>query len=91
MSLPSSEIESVVAALIDAKDRGMSWVDIREIRDRLMAIRQQVVQLELCVVPHQVREREERLAAGPVVQDGNVYRIAPRPKPAVVPPKGGAA
>ena len=91
MSLPSSEMESLAGAIHDAKDRGMSWDDVRALCDQLMAIRQQVIQLELCVVPHLVREREEKFARGPIAVEGNVYRIAPRPKPTLVPPTGGAA
>jgi hypothetical protein len=89
--LPSSELENFMASLIDAKDRGMSWDDVRGLVRELASIRQQVIQYELCVVPHEVRAREELFARGAVTRDGNIIRINPLPKPRFEPPKGGAA
>jgi hypothetical protein len=89
--LPSSELENFMASLIDAKERGMSWDDVRGLIRELASIRRQVMQFELCVVPHEVRAREELFARGAVVHEGNVVRINPLPKPSFEPPKGGAA
>ncbi|TXG98589.1 MAG: hypothetical protein E6R08_04070 [Nevskiaceae bacterium] len=94
--LVSRKIESALCWLLNAhaeatkKGEVMSFDDMGRFSDQMMAIRRDVINMERCLFPQQLREQQAREAAALAAIATNVVPLR-RPKAVCVPPKGGAA
>jgi len=79
------------AAGMEEHGRGLTFEDTKRLIPAMMALSNDIEQLERCVVPHLLRELEVNTVRALTVVDGNVLRLPNLTRPAALPPKGGVA
>jgi len=79
------------AAGMKEHGRGLTFDDTSRLIPAMMALSNDVEQLERCVVPHLLREVEANRARALTIVIGNVVHLPNLTRPAALPPKGGVA